>query len=66
MRHDTQGTFAVRRGDAAYTHDLDGYKCFGGCFLLSERAAAERAAAIPIELSEREKAIIRGLGDGEA
>ena len=72
---------AVRRGDAAYTHDLDNYRCFGGCFLLSERAAAERAAAesaaaeraaaeraaaIPIELSEREKAIIRGLGYGEA
>jgi hypothetical protein len=36
---------AVRRGDAAYTHDLYNCKVFGGCFLLSERAAAERAAA---------------------
>ena len=68
--------FAVRRGDAAYTHDLDNYNCFGGCLLLSERAAAERAAAeraaaeraaaIPIELSERERVIVRGLGYGEA
>ena len=40
--------------------------CFGGCFLPSERAAVERAAAEPVELSEREKAIIRGLSYGEA
>ena len=54
---------AVRREDAAYTDSLDNYHCFGGCFLLSERAAAERAAAEPIELSEREKAIVRHLTD---
>lgn len=37
--------FAVRREDAAYMHDLDNYNVFGGCLLLSERAAAEWAAS---------------------
>lgn len=35
---------------------------FGGAFLLSEKAAAEKAAAKKWELSEREKEIVRGLG----
>ena len=57
--------FVVRREESAYLHGLDNYNVFGGCLLLSERAAeraaAERAAAIPIELSEREKAMVRHL-----
>ena len=35
---------------------------FGGGFLISEKAAAEKAAAMVWELSERELEIIRGLG----
>ena len=37
--------FAVKREDAVYSSDACGEKIFGGCFLLSPRAAAERAAA---------------------
>ena len=35
---------------------------FGGGFLISEKAAAEKAAAIEWKLSDREMEIIRGLG----
>ena len=67
---------AIRREESAYFHNLDNYNVFGGCLLLSERAAAERAAAeraaaeraaaertaaIPVELSEREKAMVKHL-----
>lgn len=58
-----------------FTRTLDNAKknVFGACFLLSEKAAAERAAAERavndethyIELSEREKEIIKKLGVGE-
>ena len=37
--------FSVKREDAVYSSDACGEKIFGGCFLLSPRAAAERAAA---------------------
>lgn len=36
---------------------------FGTGFLLSDRAAAERAAAERYQLSERERKIIDGLGE---
>lgn len=58
-----------------FTRTLDNAKkgVFGSCFLLSEKAAAERAVAERavndethyIELSEREKEIIKKLGVGE-
>ena len=64
--------FRVLRGDAKYIVALDnqrqaGKTIFGGGYLLSERAAAERAAAkkrgaIIWELSEREKAFVKALG----
>ncbi len=64
----------VKRGSAAFIRKLDNYKSgiFGGGLLLSEeaaaeraaaeRAAAERAAALRVPLSEREKEIVRSLG----
>ena len=53
-----------------FTRTLDNAKkgVFGACFLLSEKAAAERAVNDEthyIELSEREKEIIKKLGVGE-
>lgn len=58
---------AVRRSDCAPIYVLDAQRdskktIFGGGLLLSERAAAERAAAHIWELSEREKKIVAGLG----
>ena len=63
--------FQVRRGECARISKLDvqrgsGKTIFGGGLLLSsqkaaERAAAERAAAIKWELSDRELAIVAGL-----
>lgn len=49
---------------AHFVRKLDNAKTgiYGGGFLLSERAAAERAAAESIELSERELEIIKSLG----
>ena len=54
-------------GDCVPISELDAQKeqgkaIFGKGFLLSERAAAERAAAQHWELSEREWGIVRGLG----
>ena len=56
----------VRRSEAVFVRKLDSYPggLYGGGFLLSERAAAERAAAeraavYKIELSQREKELIR-------
>ena len=48
--------YTVCRSDAIFIEKLDNYPSgiFGGGFLLSERAAAERAAALKIELSPRE------------
>nr|DAJ62010.1 MAG TPA: DNA N-6-adenine-methyltransferase [Caudoviricetes sp.] len=59
--------FSVRRADCALVSALDAQRCkqktiFGGGLLLSEKAAAEKAAAEIWELSEREKAIIARLG----
>ena len=62
--------FRVMRNRAAYVRRLDcGVDLFGGGFLLAddgllaeaERAAAERAAVHVIELSDREKEIIKRL-----
>ena len=64
----------VRRSEAAFVRCLDNHPggIYGGGFLLSERAAAERAAAERaavkraaakrIELTERERAIVKSLG----
>ena len=59
----------VRRSEAAFVRRLDNYPggVFGGGFLLSsraaaERAAAERAVAHRIELSAREREIVKALG----
>lgn len=61
--------FAIRRADCKYVPALDaqrkvGKAIFGGGLLLSDRAAAERAAAHKWELSARERAIVAGLGEG--
>lgn len=67
--------FMLDEKDVVFASTLDNAKkgVFGCCFLLSEKAAAERAAAERavndethyIELSEREKEIIKKLGVGE-
>ena len=59
--------YTVRAADCTFVRTLDsqrplGKSIFGSGLLLSERAAAERAAAHRWELSERELEIIRGLG----
>ena len=58
--------FGVRREDCAFVRKLDANPrgIFGGGLLLSERAAAERAAAERWLLSGREVAIVRSLGGG--
>ena len=68
--------FTVRRNDAIFVRRLDNYgeTIFGGGYLLTpraaaeraaaERAAAERAAAHKIELSDREKDLIKQLERG--
>lgn len=68
----------IRKSDCEYIRDSDdakskGRSLFGGGFILSERAAAERvaaervaaarAAATNIELSDREKEIVRRLSE---
>jgi hypothetical protein len=68
----------IRREDAFLIRELDAQKeqgkaIFGGGYLLSEKAAAEKAAAEKAaaekaaatvwELSEREKEIVKGLGN---
>lgn len=73
------GTLRISRGDAAFVAVLDaqraaGKAVFGGGFLLSKKAAAEKAAtekaatekAVEWPLSDRERAIVRMLGDGDA
>ena len=59
--------YSVKREDAVRITDLDAMKevgksIFGNGFLLSEKAAAEKAAAERWQLSEREWAIVRSLG----
>ena len=65
--HNTPHT--VRRSEAVFVRKLDNAPggIYGGGFLLSERAAAgraaaERAAAHRIELSAREREIVKSLG----
>ena len=58
---------AFRAEDVQHIRALDSQKkagkaIYGAGFLLSEKAAAEKAAAMQWELSEREKEIIKGLG----
>ena len=59
--------FAVKREDCTQIAKLDsqrpmGKTIFGGGLLLSEKAAAEKAAAHIWELSERERKIVASLG----
>ena len=71
-------TLKITRSESLYIRALDAQKedgggIFGGALLLSERAAAERAAAeraaaeraaaTKWKLSERERKIVKGLGD---
>jgi len=61
--------FRVPASEAAFIRYIDSQKAqgkhiFGGGYLLSERAAAERAAAIKWQLSPREWAIIQNLTTG--
>ena len=65
--------WSVKRGAGVFTSKLDNYKkgVFGGGLLLNEetaaeRAAAERAAAERVQLSEREKEIVKSLGRNRA
>lgn len=58
--------FRIKKGECFFTRELDAQKSFkktmfGAGYLISEKAAAEKAAAVQWELSNREKAIIRGL-----
>ena len=62
--------FQIRRDSCLFVRDLDNLKgsIFGAGLLLSERAAAEKAAAEKAaaeraELSDREKTIVRMLGN---
>lgn len=58
--------FDLPRDHVHFVRKLDsGLNVFGGGCLLSERAAAERAAAERVIFSSRELNIIRGLGNGE-
>ena len=57
----------IAEEDTYFVRGLDAQKpyktgIYGAGFLLSEKAAAEKAAARKWELSEREREIIRGLG----
>ena len=60
--------FRVDAGDSVFIRSLDAQRecdksIFGGGLLLSERAAAERAAAKVWKLSEREQGVVRTLGE---
>ena len=62
--------FELKKAESERTAALDAQKeegksIFGKGFLLSERAAAERAAAHQWKLSEREREIVKRLGGGE-
>lgn len=59
----------IRRAECVMIRQLDSMKevdkgIFGNALLLSEKAAAEKAAAETWQLSEREKAIVKSLGEG--
>lgn len=52
------------RNEAVFIRKIDAGKAiFGGGVLMSERMAAERMAAERYELSEREKEIVKRLGE---
>ena len=60
-------SFRILPEDAVFIRALDAQRerkaaIYGGGFLLSEKAAAEKAAAHVWELSDREKAIVAALG----
>ena len=60
--------FEVKPSECARVSQLDAQKdmdksIYGGGFLISEKAAAEKAAAHKFKLSERELEIVRSLGD---
>ena len=59
--------FKVRREESELIRALDAQKeikqtIFGSGYLISEKAAAEKAAATKFELSDREKEIVKNLG----
>ena len=56
--------FSVMKKDAVFVRKLDNLPSgiFGGGLFLNERAAADRADADRIELTEREKEIQRMIG----
>ena len=59
--------FEIKRSDSMFIRSLDAMReadkaIYGGGLLLSEKAAAEKAAAEKWELSPREKEIVRKLG----
>ncbi len=58
--------FSVPEGEAMYVRKLDNYSkgVFGGAWMLSARAAAERAAAERVALSDRELEMQKRIGDG--
>lgn len=61
------GQMRIRKEDCTFIRELDAQKqvgksVFDGGLLLSERAAAERAAATTWRLSDREKEIQKALG----
>lgn len=58
--------FAVKREDAVFSTEACGEKIYGGCFLLSPRAAAERAAAERKQLTHADRMLLRmAFGDKE-
>ena len=62
--------FKLKKEDCYFIRTLDsqrdtGKAVFGSGFLLSERAAAERAAVTRWTLSDRERAIIKNLGGAQ-
>ena len=59
LRISKRESFRIRKMDA---QEGTGKAIYGCGLLLSERAAAERAAATAWPLSEREREIVRGLG----
>ena len=62
-------SFEIAEGELQFIRAMDeqrenGKTIYGGGFILSEKAAAEKAAAKHWELSEREREIVRNLGCG--
>lgn len=56
----------ILKSDCVFASNLDALRAkkksvFGSVFLLSERAAAERAAGCTVKLSERELRIVRAM-----